>query len=256
MPSNNTILEIRNLNVYYGQSHAVQGINLTLTKGVVSVIGRNGMGKSSLCNAITGMIRSQGSILLNGLEINGISQHRLAAMGMGYVPQGRRVWQSLSVYEHLFLAAKSGRAGDWNLERIYTTFPRLMERKNISGAQLSGGEQQMLAISRALLLNPSFLIMDEPTEGLSPIMVENVVKMLKSLIADGGITIFLVEQNIGVAIDVADSIGIMVNGQITQVLPTKKLAKNKPLLQELLGIKTTEKSKPSLLPTHKKSLQK
>lgn len=243
MPIDKSGLEIRNLNVYYGQAHAVQNINLTLKKGVMSVIGRNGMGKTSLCNAITGMIRSQGDIFLNGKGINGISQYRLAAMGLGYVPQGRRVWQSLNVHEHLFLASKSGRSGDWSLERVYKTFPRLMERKGVTGTQLSGGEQQMLAISRALLLNPSFLIMDEPTEGLSPIMVENVVTMLKSLVAEGKITIFLIEQNIGVALDLAESVGVMANGKIIQILPAKELANNKPLLQKLLGLKAKIDSK-------------
>ena len=255
MSIDKSILKICGLNVYYGQAHAVQDVNISLKKGVMSVVGRNGMGKTSLCNAIAGMTRFDGSILFYGEEINGIHQHRLALMGIGYVPQGRRIWQSLSVHEHLLLASKSARGGDWNLERIYDIFPRIAERKKSGGSQLSGGEQQMLAISRALLLNPSLLIMDEPTEGLSPVMVEVVVKMLKSLVAEGKISVFLIEQNIGVAIDVADSVGVMVNGQITKILPAKKLATNRILIQELLGLKNANSNVLSLKKKQKK-LQK
>ena len=159
------VLRIRGLHVYYGQSHALQGVDLDLPHGVVSVVGRNGMGKTTLCNAITGLVPvARGSVQFEGDELVGLSPSRIAHHGVGYVPQGRRLWPSLTVDEHLRLCQRGARGG-WTRERIYDTFPRLAERRTSRGGQLSGGEQQMLAISRALLLNPRLLVMDEPTEG-------------------------------------------------------------------------------------------
>ena len=147
-------LEVKGLDVYYGHSHALQGVDLTLDSGVFSVVGRNGMGKTTLCKTIMGLVRaSGGSVRIRGEEATGLSPARIARLGVGYVPQGRRLWRSLSVDEHLALAAGM-RRGPWTIERIYETFPRLAERKDHGGSQLSGGEQQMLAISRALLTNP------------------------------------------------------------------------------------------------------
>ena len=167
--SSASILEVNGLNVYYGASHALQGVDLKLGHGVLSVVGRNGMGKTTLCNAIMGLVPvSSGSITFNGQNISNKTSADIARMGIGYVPQGRRLWKSLTVDEHLRLVS-SGHDGAWSIERIYSTFPRLAERKNNGGSQLSGGEQQMLAISRALLLNPRLLVMDEPTEGLAPV---------------------------------------------------------------------------------------
>lgn len=231
------LLVIRDLNVHYGLAHALQGVTLTLGQGVLAVVGRNGMGKSSLCNAITGMVRSAGSIRLNGQEICGFAPHRLAHLGIGYVPQGRRIWPSLSVHEHLQLASCSARRGDWTMQRVYDIFPRLAQRRNNGGSQLSGGEQQMLAIGRALLLNPSLLVMDEPTEGLAPVIVNHVVAMLKTLAAEGKISVLLIEQNIGVAMDIADSVAVMVNGRVARVLPAAELSADRALQQELLGLK-------------------
>src|SRR5271155_4545360 len=167
----NVLLQVRGLNVYYGHSHALQGVDLTLEHGVLSVVGRNGMGKTTLCKTIMGLVRaSSGSIQMHGQDLTGLQPAQIARLGIGYVPQGRRLWRSLSVDEHLRLSA-GGRRGAWNVDRIYNTFPRLAERKNNGGGQLSGGEQQMLAISRALLSNPRLLVMDEPTEGLAPLIV-------------------------------------------------------------------------------------
>ena len=162
------ILEVKNLDVHYGRAHALQGVSLSLERGVLAVVGRNGMGKTTLCNAITGLVSARGSIKLNGEEILGLAPNAITDKGIGYVPQGRRVWPSLSVDEHLRLVA---RKGPWTIDRIYDAFPRLSERKKNGGAELSGGEQQMLAISRALLFNPKLLVMDEPTEGLAPVIV-------------------------------------------------------------------------------------
>jgi uncharacterized protein (UPF0261 family)/ABC-type branched-subunit amino acid transport system ATPase component len=229
-------LEIRGLDVYYGHSHALQGVNLTLDAGVFSVVGRNGMGKTTLCKAIMGLVRaSGGSVRIRGQDITALSPARIARLGLGYVPQGRRLWRSLSVAEHLRLAAGI-RTGPWTIDRIYETFPRLAERKNHGGAQLSGGEQQMLAISRALLTNPHLLIMDEPTEGLAPIIVTQVEEMLVQLGEDGDISVLVIEQNIGVATAVARNVAVMVNGRINRVIDSARLSADRGLQQRLLGV--------------------
>ena len=159
-------LTIDDLHVYYGEAHVVQGVSLRLETGVMSVVGRNGMGKTTLCNTITGLKQARsGSIRVHGREISRLEPHRIHAAGISYVPQGRRVWPSLSVDEHLRLVAASNQEAAWTIDRVYQTFPRLAERRNNGGSQLSGGEQQMLAISRALLANPKLLIMDDGDSG-------------------------------------------------------------------------------------------
>ena len=194
------------------------------------------MGKTTLCNAITGLVRASGSVRLAGEEILGLPPNAITSRGVGYVPQGRRVWPSLTVDEHLRLASRD-RTGAWTVARVYQIFPRLAERKGNGGAELSGGEQQMLAIARALLLNPILLVMDEPTEGLAPVIVEQVAEMLKRLAADGEISVLLIEQNLGVAIDVADTVDVMVNGRIARSMPSAELAADRDLQQRLLGVK-------------------
>jgi uncharacterized protein (UPF0261 family)/ABC-type branched-subunit amino acid transport system ATPase component len=233
------MLEISNLDVFYGRAHALQGVSLKFEKGVLAVVGRNGMGKTTLCNAITGLVKASGSIRLDGEEIVGLAPNVITGKGIGYVPQGRRVWPSLSVDEHLRLSSRKNSPGkqNWNVERIYATFPRLAERKRNGGAELSGGEQQMLAISRALLFNPKLLVMDEPTEGLAPVIVQQVAAMLKTLAAEGEIAVLLIEQNLGVAIDVADTIDVMVNGRIARSMPAAELAADRELQQRLLGVR-------------------
>ncbi|MCE8539960.1 ATP-binding cassette domain-containing protein [Ruegeria pomeroyi] len=228
-------LEIKGLNVYYGASHALQGVDLGLNGGVLSVVGRNGMGKTTLCKAIMGLEpASSGTISFGGQVLNGKSPAEIARMGVGYVPQGRRLWRSLTVDEHLRLVARSG--GAWTIERIYDSFPRLAERKSNGGAQLSGGEQQMLAIGRALLLNPRLLVMDEPTEGLAPVIVSHVEDMLLKLAAEGDIDVLVIEQNIGVATSVAETVAVMVNGRVSRIVPSRDLAADRDLQQRLLGV--------------------
>lgn len=229
------VLEINDVHIYYGQSHAVQGANLRLDSGVISVIGRNGMGKTTLCKALIGLQPvSAGSIHLNGQSLAGLSPSQIARLGVGYVPQGRRLWPSLSVDEHLQLVATKG--GAWSVERVYSVFPRLAERRRNGGSQLSGGEQQMLAIGRALLLNPKLLVMDEPTEGLAPVIVDQVTEMLIQLSQDGTIDVLVVEQNIGVACAVSEHVAIMVNGRINRVMDAVILAADTTLQQSLLGV--------------------
>ncbi|HEV2155359.1 ABC transporter permease [Bradyrhizobium sp.] len=229
-------LEVRGLDVYYGHSHALQGVDLTLDAGVFSVVGRNGMGKTTLCKAIMGLVPvSGGSIRVRGEDITRRPPAHIARLGVGYVPQGRRLWRSLSVDEHLRLAGGM-RPGAWTVERIYDTFPRLAERKDHGGGQLSGGEQQMLAISRALLTNPHLLIMDEPTEGLAPVIVAQVEEMLLQLGEDGDMSVLVIEQNIGVATAISRNVAIMVNGRINRIIDSVRLAADRELQQRLLGV--------------------
>lgn len=233
-PPKGPVLAVEGLDVYYGRAHALQGVSLAIDHGVFGIVGRNGMGKTTLCNAVTGLVPASGSVKLLGEELIGLAPHQITARGIAYVPQGRRVWPSLSVDETLRLVARKPR----DIERVYTMFPRLAERKSNGGAQLSGGEQQMLAIGRALLLQPRLLVMDEPTEGLAPVIVEQVAQALRDLAAGGEIAVLLIEQNLGVALSVADQVGVMSNGRIAQTLPAAHLAADRELQERLLGVRS------------------
>lgn len=229
------VLQIRDLQVFYGSSHALQGVDFTLEHGVQAIVGRNGMGKTTLCNAIMGLVPvSRGSIRFHGEELTKLPTHRIAALGVGYTPQGRRLWPSLTVDEHLRLSDRNG--STWTVERIYDSFPRLAERRSNGGGQLSGGEQQMVAIARALLQDPELLVLDEPTEGLAPVIVQQVEAMLAKLAEEGDVSVLLIEQNIGVATAIAESVGIMVNGRINRVMPADQLASDRNLQERLLGV--------------------
>jgi uncharacterized protein (UPF0261 family)/ABC-type branched-subunit amino acid transport system ATPase component len=228
------VLVVGGLDVYYGHAHALQGVSLAIERGVLGIVGRNGMGKTTLCNAITGLVPARGSVKLAGEEILGRAPNEITKRGIAYVPQGRRVWPSLSVDETLRLVSTKRR----DVDRIYAMFPRLAERRNNGGAQLSGGEQQMLAIGRALLLDPKLLVMDEPTEGLAPAIVDQVAQALRDLAAEGAIAVLLIEQNLGVALAVADRIGVMVNGRIAQEMPAAELAADRELQERLLGVRS------------------
>jgi len=230
-------LAIRTLAVSYGGVPVITGLDLTLERGVLAVVGRNGMGKTTLCRAIMGLTRaSGGSIRTLGSDTTSWQPHGIARHGVGYVPQGRRCWPSLTVDEHLRLGFRGDNNSPWTIERVYTTFPRLAERKSNGGAQLSGGEQQMLAIGRALLGNPKLMIMDEPSEGLAPVVVEQVGNMLKALAKDGDMSVLLIEQNIGVALDVSERIAVMLHGHVAREMPSAELAANKDLQQRLVGV--------------------
>ena len=228
-------LQVRDLHVHYDQSHALQGVDLTLDEGVHAVVGRNGMGKTTLCNAIMGLLPvRRGSIRFEGGDITGLAPYQVAARGIAYTPQGRRLWPDLTVDEHLRLAGRGG--GSWTVERVYEVFPRLAERRRNGGGQLSGGEQQMLAISRALLQDPRLLVLDEPTEGLAPLIVAQLEELLSSLATEGDVAILLIEQNIGVATAISEDVAIMVNGRISRVIAAGQLAADRALQQRLLGV--------------------
>ncbi len=229
------VLEISGLNVRYGRSHILQGVDLLVGGEPLSLIGRNGMGKTTLCNAIVGLVPSfGGSVRLAGKELTGLKPHEIARSGIGYVPQGRRVFPSLSVAEHLQMVAPRSGNG-WTVKRIYELFPPLATRKGHGAMQLSGGEQQMLAIARALLLNPHLLIMDEPSEGLAPIVVEHLVSVLHDVTREG-IGLLLVEQNLGVAMSVSERLAIMVTGRIALETTSTELAGDEAAQRRYLGV--------------------
>ena len=229
------VLEVSGLNAFYGRAHVLQDVTFTVDERPVAIIGRNGMGKSTLCQAIMGMLASTtGSVRFGGQELVGKPPYRIARLGLGFVPQGRRLFPSLSTDEHLQIIPRNGN-GSWTPKRVYETFPKLAERKSTGAGQLSGGEQQMLAIGRALLTNPKLLIMDEPSEGLAPNIVENVIDTIRKLAAQG-VGLLVVEQNLGVATALADRQLIMVAGRIATETTAQELIGNIDAQRRYLGV--------------------
>ena len=231
-------LQIENVNAYYDELRINHGATMMLDSGATSVIGRNGMGKTTLMKAIMGLVRREGSIRLFGEELVGLKPYEIARRGIGYVPQGRRNFPSLTVEEHLTFCATKGFGNErnlWDKNRVYELFPRLYERRTQFGTSLSGGEQQMLAIGRALVLNPKLLILDEPSEGLAPTIVDQLAVCLNSLKAQG-IGILLVEQDLDFCEQVTDRTNIMSNGEIVYTGSLKEIRDNKEMSQRLLGV--------------------
>jgi branched-chain amino acid transport system ATP-binding protein len=233
------LLAVEGLDAYYGGAHILQGVSFEVHSESIAVVGRNGMGKTTLCASIMGLMPSlrgstRGSIKFLGEEILGRPSYKIAGAGIGYVPQGRRLFPSLSVDEHLQMIA--GRSGNgWTPNRVYDLFPRLAERRKNGGAQLSGGEQQMLAIGRALLTNPKLLIMDEPSEGLAPAIIESLIDVFKRLESEG-LRILLIEQNLGVATSLAERQLIMVGGSIATETSAGALAGDPDMQRRYLGV--------------------
>lgn len=231
------LLRAEGLNAHYGSAHILQDVSFELSDQAVAIVGRNGMGKTTLCAAIMGIRppNVSGSVTFEGKELVGKSSHKIASLGIGYVPQGRRLFPSLSVDEHLRMVSGRSSGKDWNAERVYELFPRLGERKRNGGAQLSGGEQQMLAIGRALMLNPKLLIMDEPSEGLAPTIIELLIETFRMLEQEG-LRILLIEQNLGMATALAERQLIMIGGAIAAETTATQLAGDPDLQRRYLGV--------------------
>ena len=217
------LLEITGLNAYYESAQALEDVTFTMWREPVSIVGRNGMGKTTLCNAIMGISppRAEGSIRFHGDELVGLASHKIARKGIGYVPQGRRLFPSLTVDQHLRIAARGASGGS--------------ERRTNGGAELSGGEQQMLAIGRALVTNPTILVMDEPSEGLAPAVIEGLIETFK-LLEEEGLALLLIEQNLGVATSLAERQLVMIGGSIAAETTSAQLAGDPELQRRYLGV--------------------
>ncbi|MCQ6274215.1 ABC transporter ATP-binding protein [Bacillus sp. V3B] len=230
------MLKLKGLNSYYGESHILHGVDLEVNKGdVVTLLGRNGMGKTTTIHSIVGFVRKkQGEILLEGENIAQLESHQIAAKGLGIVPQGRRIFGNLTVTENLTVFANE-KNGEWNLERIFDLFPRLREREKSHAGNLSGGEQSMLSIGRALMRNPKILLLDEPTEGLSPLMVGEVMEILLKL-KQSGMSMLFVEQNISTALSIADDVYILSKGEVVYHDRPDKLQQNMEIAYQYLAL--------------------
>ncbi len=233
---------MRDIHTYYGDSYVLQGVSLKAERGtVVAVLGRNGMGKTTLMRSIIGFTPPRrGQLWFKGVDITRLPSYRIAQMGMGIIPQGRRIFPSLSVRENLAIAVRQPngtvqQGKRWTLERVFGLFPRLQERLLHLGRALSGGEQQMLASARALIGNPEFLLMDEPSEGLAPLLVRELGRLIQQLKAEG-LSMLLVEQNLSFALQLADYVYIMSKGRIVYESPPHLLAHNETVKAQHLGI--------------------
>ena len=233
------MLEVKDLEVYYGMIQAIKGISFEVKKGeVIALIGANGAGKTTTLHTITGLLSpKKGSVIFEGKDITKIPAHKIVSMGMAHVPEGRRVFADLSVYENLKLGAytrKDKENLNKDLENIYKRFPRLAERKNQSAGTLSGGEQQMLAMGRALMSKPSIILMDEPSMGLSPILVNEIFDIIES-ISKSGTTVLLVEQNAKKALSIADRAYVLETGKIVTSGKASELLEDDSIKKAYLG---------------------
>jgi branched-chain amino acid transport system ATP-binding protein len=231
------ILEVHDIHTYYGDAYVLQGLSLRLEQGqILGLLGRNGVGKTTLVNSIVGFTPPRrGKIVFKGANITGNSSFDTVRGGMGLVPQGRRVFPTLSVEENLLVAERSLDRHGWNLQRVYALFPRLQERRNQRARTLSGGEQQMLAIGRGLMTNPDCLIMDEPSEGLAPIIIQGVWEAIAKLKQEG-LSILLVEQNAHLALKLVDYVHVLSKGQVIYSARPDELAANDDIKSRFLGI--------------------
>lgn len=232
------MIEVKDIHTWYGDSYILQGVSLTVPDGsVVALLGRNGMGKTTTIRSIMGLTPPRkGSIVYNGRELVGMPPHRIARLGIGLVPQGRMIFSSLSVVENLKMAARSGDKEDpWTLDKVFSVFPKLAERRKNKGNLLSGGEQQMLTIARALMTNPDLMLFDEPSEGLAPVVVDEVFRVIVGLKAAGQ-SILLVEQDFGMAMGVTDYAYIMSKGAIVHESTPERLIHDESVKSMYLGV--------------------
>jgi branched-chain amino acid transport system ATP-binding protein len=232
-------LQADGLHTYYGKSHILHGVSLDVAEGkITALLGRNGAGKTTTLRSLVGLTPPrEGRVTTFGTETSRWPAHRIAGCGVGYVPEGRRIFANLSVEENLKVPRE--RPGPWTIARIYELFPRLAERRHNRGRQLSGGEQEMLSIGRALLLNPRLLILDEPSQGLAPLIVREVFQIVAQM-RDEGISVLLVEQNARMSLEVADYAYVLDDGAVVYSGPARELAADEARVQELAGVSAQE----------------
>jgi len=239
MIDSGNLIEARALHTYYGASHILHGVDFSVRRGeTVGLMGRNGMGKSTLLKSILGLVPPrEGEVRVKGRPVNGISPHVIARMGLAYVPEGRGIFPNLSVRENLVMGARAGVDGrlDWTFERVMETFPRLAERLDHGGAQLSGGEQQMLTIGRALMTHPDLLILDEATEGLAPLIAREIWAIVRR-IRQAGIAAVIVDKNFEAVSAIADRVVILVKGSVVYEGASSELRSKPELHKQHLGI--------------------
>jgi branched-chain amino acid transport system ATP-binding protein len=231
------MLAVENLHAYYGPSHVLQGVSLDVREGeVVSLLGRNGAGKTTTLLAIMGYLKpNPGRIAYRGRDIGNLPPYVISRLGLGFVPQERGIFASLTVRENLTVAARRGERRLWTLDKVLELFPQLKERVEFRGSKLSGGEQQMLSIARALLLNPSLLVLDEPSEGLAPLIVQEVIRTLQD-VRKRGLSILIVEQNERVALAVADRHFVLSKGQVCFAGTTEEFKRKEAMVRQNLGL--------------------
>ena len=230
------MLEVQEIHTYYGASHALQGVSLTVKPGeLVCLLGRNGAGKSTTIGSIIGFNRPRrGRVVFLGMDVTGWAPYRIAALGIGLVPQGRRIFRDLTVRENLTMSA-SLEPGAWTADRVFSLFPRLKERQSNMGDQLSGGEQQMLAIGRALLMNPTLILMDEPSEGLAPLVMAEIARVVRD-VKEQGVSVLLVEQNMPFALSLADRCYVLNKGRVVHESTPEGLRRNDEVTGQYLGV--------------------
>ena len=231
------MLNVKGLNAYYGKSHILRGVDLEIKKGeIVALLGRNVVGRSTLVKSVMGLVSPIGSIKFKNEEISGLEAHSIALKGIGYVPENRDIFPTLTVKENLMLGTKDvNKKGQWDVEELFKLFPNLKERQDVLGGAISGGEQQMLTMCRCLMGDPELMMIDEPTEGLSPQMIEKVSDLLKQ-ISSKGISILLVEQKLTIALKLSSKVYLMGHGEIVFKGTPKELEKNKSIRKEWLEV--------------------
>jgi len=231
------MLKVNDLHAYYGKSHIIQGISFSVREGeIVSLLGRNGVGRSTSIKAIMGEIEHTGSIRFKGEEISGLPPHEIARRGLGYVPENRDIFPTMTTLQNLLLGEKKkGQTGRWSLQDMYKMFPNLGERSHVLGGVISGGEQQMLTICRTLMGDPDLIMIDEPTEGLAPKLVEQVADLLKE-IASRGLSILLIEQKLAIAMEISDRLIVMGHGQLVFEGTADELRADNKIRQEWLEV--------------------